>query len=221
MTTQRPGRRPSTDRDLTSPKDRFAERIQPRTSSIALRAQLIERETENLREAFDRFSQDDALVEAAALVVSARRRFIAGYGKSFSYATLLAWDLAAGISQVTLIDGTTIRPIDVLSDTRATDVLVAFSFRRYQRQTVSLVEHFARAGGTVIAITDDERAPVAVHARRTLIVPTGSASYVDSPTAVAAISHLLSALTTASAKGARRRLAKRDRFSATLHDYVD
>lgn len=209
------------DRELSSPTDRYAERIQPRTSSLALRARLIERETANLAEAFARFGCDDALVEAAALVVAARRRFIAGYGKSFAYATLLAWDLAAGLSKVSLIDGTTVRPLDVLSDTGPSDVLVAFSFRRYHRQTVQLAEQFVLAGGVVIAITDDAAAPLTAHAERTLIVPTGSASYVDSPTAVAAISHLLSALTTASAKGARRRLAKRDRLSAVLHDYAE
>ena len=209
------------DRELSSPTDRYAERIQPRTSSLALRARLIERETANLAEAFARFGRDDALVEAAALVVAARRRFIAGYGKSFAYATLLAWDLAAGLSKVSLIDGTTVRPLDVLSDTGPSDVLVAFSFRRYHRQTVQLAEQFMLAGGVVIAITDDAGAPLTTHAEQTLIVPTGSASYVDSPTAVAAISHLLSALTTASAKGARRRLAKRDRLSALLHDYAE
>lgn len=209
------------DRELSSPTDRYAERIQPRTSSLTLRARLIERETANLAEAFARFGRDDALVEAAALVVAARRRFIAGYGKSFAYAALLAWDLTAGLSKVSLIDGTTVSPLDVLSDTQASDVLVAFSFRRYHRQTVQLAEQFALAGGVVIAITDDGGAPITAHAKRVLIVPTGSASYVDSPTAVAAISHLLSALTTASAKGARRRLATRDRLRAVLHDYVD
>jgi DNA-binding MurR/RpiR family transcriptional regulator len=100
------------DRKLSSPTDRYAERIQPRTSSLAMRARLIERETANLAEAFARFGRDDALVEAAALVVAARRRFIAGYGKSFAYATLLAWDFAAGLSKVSLIDGTTVRPLD-------------------------------------------------------------------------------------------------------------
>jgi DNA-binding MurR/RpiR family transcriptional regulator len=209
------------DRELSSPTDRYAERLQPRTSSLAMRARLIERETANLAEAFARFGRDDALVEAAALVVAARRRFIAGYGKSFAYATLLAWDLAAGLSKVSLIDGTTVRPLDVLCDTGPSDVLVAFSFRRYHRQTVQLAEQFVLAGGVVIAITDDAGAPLTAQAERTLIVPTGSASYVDSPTAVAAISHLLSALTTASAKGARRRLAKRDRLSAVLHDYAE
>lgn len=209
------------DHDLRSPQQRYADRIGPRASSVNLRARLVERETANLAEAFERFAQDDELVEGAALVVAARRRFIAGFGRSSAYATLLAWDLTTGLSQVTHIDGATIRPLDVLTETRATDVLVAFSFRRYHRQTIALAEQFAAAGGVVVAITDADDAPLAAIAQRTLIVPTSSASYSDSPTAVAAISHLLSALTTASAKGARRRIAERERLGALLHDYVD
>jgi DNA-binding MurR/RpiR family transcriptional regulator len=209
------------DRSLTTPHERFDDRIRPRTSSRALRAKLIERESATLADALGRLADDDALLDAAALVVAARRRFVAGFGKSVAYANLLAWDLSAGLASVQLIDGTTIRPIDVLSETRASDVLVAFSFRRYQRATITLAEQFAAAGGSVIAVTDACDAPLVGLAQQVIVVPTASASYADSPTAVAAVCHLLAALATASAKGARRRLAERDRLSAVLHDYVD
>ena len=56
--------------------------------------------------------------------MAARRRFIVGSAKSFSYASLLAFDLSAGLSQVTLIDGT-VRGVDVLSDVRSSDLMVA------------------------------------------------------------------------------------------------
>lgn len=209
------------DRALASPHERFDERIRPLTSSRALRSTLVERETANLAEAFARFAADDSIVQAAAAIVAARRRFVAGYGKSVAYANLLAWDLSAGLGGVQLIDGTTVRPLDVLSEARASDVLVAFSFRRYMRQTLTLAEQFVAAGGQVLAVTDAPDAPLVRFARHTVVVPTGSASYADSPTAVAAACHLLSALATASAKGARRRLAERDRLAAVLHDYVD
>jgi DNA-binding MurR/RpiR family transcriptional regulator len=209
------------DRELRSPAERFSERLQPRTSSLILRSRLIEREQQNMQDAFAQFAADDDIAEAAALIVAARRRFIAGYGKSFAYATLLSWDLSVGLSQVLLVDDGNVRLVDVLSDVRSSDVLVAFSFRRYQRKTVTLVQEFAEAGGAVVVVTDDADAPAAQYAAKTLIVPTGSASYVDSPTAVAALVHLLSALSTASAKGARRRIAQRDRLSQVLDDYVD
>jgi DNA-binding MurR/RpiR family transcriptional regulator len=99
------------------------------------------------------------------------------------------------------------------------DVLVAFSFRRYRRETISICEQFAAAGGSVVAITDDETAPIVGIADVTITVPTTSASFTDSPTAVAATIHILSTLTTASSKGARRRLAERDRLSDELGIY--
>lgn len=206
---------------LHSPEDRFAARLQARSSSTALRARIVETELGNLRATFEHLAEDDALVHAAARIVAARRRFVLGAGKSFAYATLLAWDLSAGLAQVLLIDEGAVRSIDVLSDVRPTDVLVVFSFRRYQRQSILIAEQFEAAGGTVIAVTDAADAPVADFAVETVTVPTTSASYSDSPTGVAAVIHLLSALTTASAKGARRRLAERERISRVLGSYLE
>jgi DNA-binding MurR/RpiR family transcriptional regulator len=146
---------------------------------------------------------------------------VAGAGKSFAYASLLATDLSAGLSQVTLIDGAVVRAIDILSEVRTSDVLVAVSLRRYRRETVLAAEHFAAAGGTVVAITDDPGAPLAATAAETVVVSTDSASYADSPTAVAAVIHLLTTLTTASAKGARRRIAERDRLARALGTHLE
>ncbi|PSL04786.1 DNA-binding MurR/RpiR family transcriptional regulator [Haloactinopolyspora alba] len=207
------------DRRLSSPGDRFGARLQRQSSAAALQARVIEQETHNLAEAFRLVVDDGSVTRAAATVVAARRRFVAGTGKAFAYASLLAADLSAGMSNVTLVDGAVVRPLDVLSDVRDSDVLVAVSLRRYRRETVAVAEQFAAAGGTVVAVTDAADAPLATVAAQAIVVPTGSASYADSPTAVAAVVHLLATLTTASAKGARRRLAERDRISRALDLY--
>lgn len=204
---------------LTSPSQRFGARLQRPSSAASLQARVIEQETRTLAEAFERVAADGSVAAAAALVVAARRRFVAGTGKSFAYASLLAVDLSAGLSNVTLVDGTLVRHLDVLADVRDTDVLVAVSLRRYRRETVALTERFAAAGGAVVAVTDTESSPLAAVAGQSIVVPTASASYADSPTAVAAVLHLLATLTTASAKGARRRLAERDRLARDLDLY--
>ncbi|WGW10943.1 SIS domain-containing protein [Saxibacter everestensis] len=209
------------NRALVTPGDRYGARIARNSSAVALQAQLIAQETANLAEAFEHFANDGAPAAAAAATVAARRRFITGAGKSFAYASLLATDLSAGLSHVTLVDGAIVRPLDLLSELRQTDLLIAFSFRRYRRETISVATEFARSGGTVIAITDDASAPLASIADQTIVVPTDSASYADSPTTVAATIHLLSTLTTASAKGARRRLTERDRISDALGIYQE
>ncbi len=209
------------NRKLASPGDRFGARMQSNSSAVALQARLFEKESQNLADAFRRLTDDGSVVRAAAMIVAARRRFVVGTGKSFAYANLLAADMSAGLSQVTLVDGTVVRALDVLSDVRETDVLVAFSFRRYSRQTLLIAEQFVESGGTLVAITDDAGSPLVKSAAESIVVPTSSASFADSPTAVAATIHLLSALTTASSKGARRRLAERDRIGRTLDFYLE
>ncbi|MBB5786183.1 SIS domain-containing protein [Jiangella mangrovi] len=205
--------------ELTSPSQRFGARLQRPSSSAALQARVIEQETRTLAEALEKVAADGSVAAAAASVVAARRRFVAGTGKSFAYASLLAVDLSAGLSNVTLVDGTLVRHLDVLADVRDTDVLVAVSLRRYRRETVALAERFAAAGGAVVAVTDSASSPLVPVAGQSIVVPTASASFADSPTAVAAVLHLLATLTTASAKGARRRLAERDRLARDLDLY--
>jgi len=105
----------------------------------------------------------------------------------------------------------------LFGDVRAEDVLVAFSFRRYHSQTVIMAREFRDAGGTVVGITDDVASPLARVSDVPLAVVTDSASYADSPTAAAAVAHILATLATASAKGARRRMEKRDHLNRILH----
>ncbi|PFG18121.1 SIS domain-containing protein [Propionicimonas paludicola] len=208
------------NRTLRSPGERYQARMES-TSSATLQARLIASELENLTEVFERLSTDGSLRRAAALTVAARRRFVIGAGKSHAYASLLASDLSAAVAQVSLVDDSSLSTLDLLSDVRESDVLIAFSFRRYRRTTVEVAQQFAAAGGTVIAITDDASAPLGRYAHEVVEVGTDSASYADSPTAVAATIHLLATLTTASAKGARRRFADRDRISTALGMYLD
>lgn len=209
------------NRLLVSPGQRFGARLDRRSAAGILQQRVVDQQTRSLREALDRVVADGSVERAAALVVAARRRFVAGAGKSLGHAQLLSADLSAGLSHVLLLDGTTVRPLDVLAEVRSTDVLVAYSLRRYRRETVELARSFAGAGGSLIAITDAADAPLARWAEVTVAVPTDSASYADSPTPVAAVSHLLATLTTASAKGARRRLAERDRLSHELGLYTE
>jgi DNA-binding MurR/RpiR family transcriptional regulator len=208
------------NRELASPHERYDARLQRRSSTV-LQRRVVEQERATIEEALDLIGADGSIAEAAARIVAARRRFIIGSAKSFSYASLLAFDLGVGLSQVTLIDGTVVRGVDVLADVRPNDLMVAFSFRRYRRDTVEIARRFTEAGGELVAVTDFEDAPLAKLADQCIYVATGSASYVDSPTVVASVLHVLATLTTASAKGARRRLVERDRLNTELGLYVN
>ena len=206
--------------ELGTPRERYDARLQ-RRSALVLKRRVVDQEREQLSHALDWARDDPAFERIAALIVAARRRFVLGAAKSFTYASLLAMDLSAGLANVTLIDGTIVRPLDVLSDVRTTDVLVAFSLARYRKYTVEMAELFKRAGGTLVLITDSPDAPLVAMADEALIVDTASASFANSPTSVALVIHILTTLTTASAKGAGRRLVERDRLSDQLGLYVE
>jgi len=210
-------------RGAASPGERFAERLtgSSRASAEVLTRRLVGQQEAHLTTALEAVVADGSLPRAAALVVAARRRFVTGTAKSLAYASLLAADLTVGLSHVTLVDEAAVRGLDVLPEVGPSDVLVAFSFRRYRRETVAFARAFVGAGGTLIAVTDDADAPLASIATQTVVVDTESASFADSPTAVVAVAHVLATLAAASAKGARRRIAARDRLAADLGLYLE
>jgi DNA-binding MurR/RpiR family transcriptional regulator len=207
------------DRELASPQQRFGARLRANASAEMLQAKLMDTELASLRHTFEHMRTTNALPAASAALLAARRRYVAGAGKSGAYAALLNADLSATLSNVFLVGGHGLSELAVLSDVRASDVLVVFSLRRYRRETVRFGRLFHEAGGRLVVVTDSAGSPLAGFADALVLVDTGSASYADSPTSVAATCHVLSTLTAASAKGARRRLARRDEISATLDLY--
>jgi DNA-binding MurR/RpiR family transcriptional regulator len=208
------------DRALSSPQDRFGERVRANLSAETIQAQVIESETRSLALTLEELTANGEVPRAAALILGARRRYIGGEGKSSAYAQLLNADLSATLSNVFLIDGRGLSPLTLLTDVRSSDVLIVFSMRRYRTETIRLGRLFHEAGGQLVVITDSEDAPLAGLASALIRVHTESVSYANSPTAVAAVCHLVSALTMASAKGARRRLSGQDQYAAELGLYV-
>lgn len=207
------------NRSLVSPRDRFGNRVRKNLSAATMQERVIASDTRALADTFARVSESGAVEAASALVLRARRRFIAGEGKSAAYALLLATDLSATLSNIHLIEGRALTAMAALTDVRESDVLIVFTMRRYRRDVIRLGRSFHEAGGQLIYITDSADAPLADIADVTVVVDTGSASYADSPTPVAAVAHLLSTLISASAKGARRRLTERDRLAKELEMY--
>lgn len=207
------------DTSLSTPSQRYGARLGRPSTAEALQQRVVGRELATLEQGLADLEADGSVLRAAQQVVAARRRMVAGAGKSYALAHLLSTDLAVGLSQVQLLDAASGGGLDVLSDVRGSDVLVVVSLRRYRPETASLARIFAECGGTVVALTDAADAPVAAVADTVITVPTTSASHLDSATAVVSAAHLLTTLSTASAKGARRRLAQRETLSHQLALY--
>lgn len=51
-------------------------------------------------------------------------------------------DLSSSLANVNLIDGTIVRPLDVLSDVRDSDMMTAISLARYRKYTVDVAVAF-------------------------------------------------------------------------------
>ncbi|GAA1623153.1 MurR/RpiR family transcriptional regulator [Actinoplanes couchii] len=205
---------------MTSPSERFDRHVQRRSARV-LKQRVLDQQRTEFDKALARAADHDEIERAAALIVSARRRFLLGYGKSLAYASMLATDLSAGLSGVHLIGDGSLRALDVLSDVRQGDLLIAVSMARYRRETVEIAETWARNDGQLVLITDADGAPLTGVAAAGIVIGADSASYATSPTSVVLALHLLATLTIASSKGAGRRLRERDALAAGLGLYVE
>lgn len=208
------------DGELRGPVERFEARLSP-----AARAGLLPRmtalESENVASTLSALDDSGALAAAADALLGARRRWVTGAHRSHAFAHLLATDLSAVLGQVALVGGTAGHEVEALADSGPHDVLVAFGVRRYHTGTLRLAEAFARAGATVVAVTDDPAGPLAARAGICLTAATASASYADSPTAVVAAAHALATVVAARSKAAARRLARRERAVRLLACYAE
>ncbi|MEU4427599.1 SIS domain-containing protein [Actinoplanes sp. NPDC024001] len=204
----------------STPAERFDRNVQRRSAQV-LKQRVLEQQRAEFDKALAWAAEQDAIERAAALIVSARRRYLLGSGKSLSYASLLASDLSAGLSGVHLVDGASLRPLDVLSDIRQGDLLVAVSMERYRRETVDVAAAYVRHGGDLVLITDADDAPLIGSATASIVIGSESASYANSPTSVVLALHLLATLTIASSKGAGRRLRDRDALASELGLYTE
>ena len=70
--------------------------------------------------------------------------------------------------------------IEEIGEISSKDVLLVISFEPYVITAVKAVEYAVHAGASVIAVTDSNLSPIAVHANQVLVVPTASISFYQS-----------------------------------------
>jgi len=208
----------------------MAELTRPRSSTL-LKHRLLEAHRAELAVGLAWAEADNSLESAAALVTGARRRFVIGSATSFTYASLLAAKMSAALAKVTLVDGTIVRPLDILSDVHDSDVMIAISLRPYRRYTIDAAVPFVKAGGALVVITDAVDAPLCRYADEAVVIADveersqlSARMHPETPAAspmvVAMVIDILTALSSASAKGAVRRLADRERLALELGLYL-
>ena len=127
--------------------------------------------------------------EHAVRLLSDTRRGVTLIGGRFS--SMLADYLAAHLRilrpGVRLVSGSGTDRTSSVLDIRPRDVLVAFDYRRYQRDTVRLARAAKEQGATVIAFTDPYLSPLSAFADVMLTTSVASASPFDTATPALAL----------------------------------
>ena len=116
---------------------------------------------------------------AAKLIMEAKQVSLVGGRFSRHAAGMLAAYLLQFRAGVRDMSALSAQEFDTLIDYGKRDVLVAFDYRRYQRDVVSFAEQAARKGARVILFTDQWLSPIAEVSEVTIIAPQEVASPYD------------------------------------------
>ena len=115
--------------------------------------------------------------------------------------------------------------VDSLVDIGRRDVIVAFDYRRYQRDTIRIVNAAADQGARVILFTDPWASPIATRAKVILTAPVEGPSPFDTMIpAMAQIEALIAAVTARLAPVSRARIEQIEalrRSSGITEDPLD
>jgi DNA-binding MurR/RpiR family transcriptional regulator len=159
---------------------------------------------------------DDGRLSAAVDLVADPRRRIWGLGGRMSHAQAryLVFHLHMLRGNVHEVTQSAVPLYYQTVDLGRRDVVVAFDYRRYEKQTIEYCRHAARRGARIVLITDPWLSPIADVAAQVLPVPIAVPSPFDSGVAaVALIEALLAATLIRLGRRARERMTLLERES--------
>ncbi|MBM7634733.1 MULTISPECIES: MurR/RpiR family transcriptional regulator [Geomicrobium] len=138
-------------------------RFEMKTNTLKHEQDLIEYEKYNalfdLKETFETVSQQ-TLHRFVSAITSAEEIVVIGLRTSFSAAHWLTYSLNALKGNATLYRSGIDENIHLLNRTSEKTVLIAFSFSRYTKETLTFTRAAKSRGATVLAIIDEHRAPI-------------------------------------------------------------
>jgi len=154
---------------------------------FAAMAKLEQHNIERTLESIDR----SAFRAVAATLFKADHVFTFGLGISAYLADLAAYLFTEHGLRSTCLATRYTSPREQLVTLRPTDVVLAFSFSPYSRQTLEVLEEATARGANTIVVTDLTTAPAVGLARQALVVSSHGMTFTN---ATAAVSVLLNAL---------------------------
>lgn len=130
---------------------------------------------------------------AAAALFKADHVYVFGFGISSVLADLGGYLLTEIGLRATVLSTRYSSPREQVVALRASDLLLAFSFPPYSRQTLELLAEIAERGLPTVVVTDRVTAPASTHARHLFVAPSHNMNFTN---AIAAATVLLNALAT-------------------------
>ena len=126
----------------------------------------------------------DTFQTAVEKIVHARHIYILGARSSTHLAGYLYFYMQMIFENVTLVQASAAGEIfEQLFRSGEGDVMIAFSFPRYSKDTINAARFARSRGAEIIAITDQKQSPVAQLSSAALLAPSEMLSFIDSMTA--------------------------------------
>ena len=174
---------------LRSPLAQYALQPPSHTESAYSRSQ--EFITSSIVQTFRRL-KPEAIDEAVMLLTDPRARvYLVGGRFSANIGNYLASHLQHMRPGVVAVSEVPIQRNASLLEIRRRDVVVAFDFRRYQRDTIDFGRHAAERGAKLLLVTDPWLSPLVTSAQLVIAVDTTSPSVFDSYASAFAVAETL------------------------------
>lgn len=134
------------------------------------------------------------LNEAAALLAQARHVYVLGLRSLFSVSFYFHYVCRMFTRNSILLTGTGGTFADDLRNVDRSDVMIAFSYEPYARDTVKAVEFARERGARTIVVTDSKRSPIVAAEGVTMIVSNKAKSLFPTMLPAFAVAQLLATL---------------------------
>jgi DNA-binding MurR/RpiR family transcriptional regulator len=146
--------------------------------ALTMTARSVAADSRNLSETADRLTLTD-IARAVDLLVSTRTIYTVGFRTSFSLAYLTSFLLQQIHPQTRLMDDSGGTLSNDVAAMEPGDTVIAFSFPRYVRKTVQVIDYAIAHGVHTIAVTDSFLSPIAT-ADVVFCVPHEAPSFFNS-----------------------------------------
>ncbi len=141
---------------------------------------VIQSDIEKLKQTIEMIDNDD-FIAAVDAISNAKKIYILGARTCSSIASFLGFYLNMISDNVkTIASNSASETFEQIYRVNKDDVVIAISYPRYSVRTMNAVKYAESKGSTVIAITDNIKAPITSYATYSLIADSDMTNFVDS-----------------------------------------